>query len=107
MDEKILATIDELLERLEKMEEEEEIQQLHSLHAERGVLLQEIELSSNAFETTTELVLEATTTLSFLQALVELTEEIQAAAERKWLAYWGIHEADKREDVSVEMQQLS
>ena len=107
MDEEIVATIDELLERLERMKEMEEIQQLHSLNAEREVLLQEIELSYKALEKTADLVLETTKTLSLLQALVEAIDGTQATAERKWLAYWGIKEADEREETSVEMQQLS
>ena len=107
MDQQVEATIDELLERLEHMQAMEELKELEKLKTERALLLHQIELHYRAREKTTKLILETTEMLSLLQMVAETMKEKQAAAEREWLAYWGIEEPEQGEETSIEMRQLS
>lgn len=96
MDAKVVATIDELLERLEHVEDMDMVRQLERLEAERAELSQEIENCKKALGRTTNLILETTETLSLLQTAAKVMEGKQAAAESKWLAYWGIMDRGKQ-----------
>lgn len=107
MDEQVVETIDDLLERLEHMEEMGKHAELQRLKAERSQLLQETELCCRTHEKTENLILEITEMLSLLQVITKLLKGEQTAAERKWLAYWGIDEGGEIGKVaSYEMQQF-
>ncbi|KAM7219588.1 hypothetical protein V8F06_004969 [Rhypophila decipiens] len=96
MDKEVAATIDELLNRLEHIKEIDELRELKRLEAERSLILQDIELCCRVLERTADLILERTKTLSLLKTIAQGTEEKQAAAESKWLGYWGINNGDEK-----------
>ena len=96
MDEPVVMTIDELLERLEHVQEMESQKRLEELRAERCLLLQELQIFGGAYKDAGDLGRKTAETVSLLEAVAAAARQTRAAAEDRWLAYWGIGRGGER-----------